>query len=580
MNNSIREMIGVNAVSIEITRNVFLKGEIPTNDKSVSWDGEIQIYNEKSHHKSTLFGRVPVQVKSRKVKHLNKDKIKYSLNKNDIRNYYHDGGVLFFIVEFIDTDQKKVYYDALLPFDLKEIIEKMKNQKSISHEFNILPSENDALDTICRHFIINSKKQSQNVLSINVSDINRNGTIVIPTVSPNLSTMFDYPAYVYSKEEYYNLEIPIKKIHIFEIIQETDLQIGVNGEIYYTNATKRIEKDRTIIEFGDSFKMEIQRGTELNIRNLNINFTRSGPIKERLKDTKFMVSILIAKHIEVMGSQIIINTVDHNVITELTDLIRDLEELDKLFDELNVSFEQPFNNLKVADFRNMERLRDIILYQNYNELDLKQTGFLKQEIGNITILLAVTKKNGEWSVFNAFESEKLFRIVASKEPSGPGFEISPYMMVEVKQLFKMANFNLQELEKSFLKIDYDTDSARQYVNYYLLDIIHHYDEVDQDKEILDFAKKMYEHLVKFEGEKDETYFLNVMQIVKRQRKYTQEEIAKIINRKNKATDPFIICGYLALLGNRTEFDFYFSQLSEEDQDSFKVFPIYKLVEGN
>jgi len=54
---------------------------------------------------------------------------------------------------------------------------------------------------------------------------------------------------------------------------------------------------------------------------------------------------------------------------------------------------------------------------------------------------------------------------------------------------------------------------------------------------------------------------------------------KIIDRKNKTTDLFVICGYLALLGNKTEFNYYHSQLSEESQENFKTFPIYKLIEG-
>jgi len=579
INNSISEMIGVTAVSMEIARNTLLKGEIPTNDKTPSWDGEIQIYNNKNHNKSSLIGRVPVQVKARGVEHLNKDKITFRLNKNDLQNYYHDGGVLFFVVEFIDVDRKRVYYDALLPFDLKKIIERMKDQDSINHKFGVLPSEEGVLDTICRNFIINSRKQTENVLNIKVSDKNRNGTFVIPSVGPNLSVFFDYPTYIYSKEEHYNLEIPLERIQVLEIIQETNLKIGVNGETHYTNVTRRVEKDRTIIEFGNDFKMDVLSGSNPNLIKLNINFTRSGPLKERIKDTKFMVSILTEKYIEVVGHQIPIDTVEQAEITELLVLIKELEELERVFDELNVSFDQHFDGLKEIDLRNMERLKDIILYQDYRGIVLKETGFLNLEIGDITILLAATKENGEWIVINAFESEKLFQVVASKERSGPGFDISSYMILKPKQLFEMANFNLKELEKSILKIDYDTDSARDYLNVYLLDIINYYDEVDQDTRFLDLAKKTYEHLTKFVEENDENYFLNIMQIIRRQRSFNKEEMEKIIDRKNKTTDLFVICGYLALLGNKTEFNYYHSQLSEESQENFKTFPIYKLIEG-
>lgn len=579
MNNSIKEMIGVNAVSIEITRNKLLKGEIPTNDKTVSWDGEIQVYDEENHHKSSLYGRVPVQVKARKVKQFNKDQVKYRLNRGDIQNYYQDGGVLFFVVEFVDVDNRRVYYDVLLPLDLKNILGKMKSQNSINHEFVILPSNVNALDTICRHFIINSRKQTQNVLNIDVSDVNRNGNFVIPAVSSKLSEILNYPAYIYRKEEHYNLEIPMEKIMILKIIQETDQQIGVNGEIYYTDATKRIEKEKTIIGFGGNFEMEIQYGADSNLRKLNINLNRSGELKKRIKDTKFMIAILTARQIEVMGYKIPLEVSPPSLIGELRAIINFLEELDRAFTELSVSFNQPFGSLKAIDVKNMEKLKNIILYQDYSDLELKQSGFLKMEIGNITILLAVSKENDKWNVTNAFESEKLFRILASTEQTEPGFEISAYMILEAKQLFKMENFKLSELEKSILNIEYDTDVARQYVNQYILSVITYYDEEDNSIEFLDFAKKVYEYLAKL-VENDETYFLNIMQITRRIRKFKQVEMKEIIKRKNKAVDPFVICGYLALLGNLTEFEYYFSKLSAEDRSAFQLFPIYRLVEGD
>ena len=45
---------------------------------------------------------------------------------SDIKNYYYDGGVLFLVVEIIDTQNTKIFYKFLLPIELKRIMEEIK----------------------------------------------------------------------------------------------------------------------------------------------------------------------------------------------------------------------------------------------------------------------------------------------------------------------------------------------------------------------------------------------------------------------------------------------------------------------
>src|SRR5690625_4900946 len=154
------------------------------------------------------------------------------------------------------------------------------------------------------------------------------------------------------------------------------------------------------------------------------------------------------------------------------------------------------------------------------------------------------------------------------------------MFLKINKLFKKANLNLKEVEKSLLQIDYEMDSARSLVNNFLLDIINYYDDVNKNKEFLTVVENVYRHLMKFDDEDDETYFLNVIQITKRKRNFNDNELELIFEKKANQEEPFMICGYSALLGNKTEFDFYFSRLTEEEQERFKAFPIYNLIADN
>ena len=76
-----------------------LKANISDNDKTTSWDGSVEVHSGSPFSKKTLSGIVNVQVKG-KWKHSieKKDEIRYSVNIEDLKNYQHIGGTIFFVV--------------------------------------------------------------------------------------------------------------------------------------------------------------------------------------------------------------------------------------------------------------------------------------------------------------------------------------------------------------------------------------------------------------------------------------------------------------------------------------------------
>src|SRR5699024_12358293 len=103
-----------------------------------------------------------------------------------------------------------IYYDAQLIINIKKLKKVLKYKQRTFHELTALHEEKGAMDTICRQYILNSNKQkSLDVLNIEVTDINK-GSFIIPSVDSKLSTIFNYPSYIYSKEKHYNLEIPLR----------------------------------------------------------------------------------------------------------------------------------------------------------------------------------------------------------------------------------------------------------------------------------------------------------------------------------------------------------------------------------
>ena len=98
---------------------------INENDREPSWDGNVEVYRKagNTHNKEDLILRVPIQVKGHINNNLKKKAITYSVDISDLRNYLNDGGTVFLVV-YIDEEgaHSQIYYNSLLPYDLRKII--------------------------------------------------------------------------------------------------------------------------------------------------------------------------------------------------------------------------------------------------------------------------------------------------------------------------------------------------------------------------------------------------------------------------------------------------------------------------
>jgi hypothetical protein len=72
-----------------------------------------------------------------------------------------------------------------------------------------------------------------------------------------------------------------------------------------------------------------------------------------------------------------------------------------------------------------------------------------------------------------------------------------------------------------------------------------------------------------------------MQGIRRKREFNDKEVSEIIDYKNSVDDnTLLMCAFHILLENHREFEYLFSNLSEENRKEFSVFPIFNLIKGN
>lgn len=594
MNSKRTEGIAVNAIRNKIYENEYLADEIPTNDKTPSWDGEIWVYDNEDQPKNSLFGKVPVQVKGKKVNEFSSDSIKYSLEKADLENYYKNNGILFFVVEYINPSKTQIYYLELLTVDIKPILNEMneKGTQTIRKKFNRLSSELRSLEFICRNFIFHSRKQAysliENVKNVEDSFKSFKCQMVFTTPEKIYDDLLTYGTYAYGRIDEHNIDVPLYKINIEEIIEEANVNIGINGKKYY-QAIRYIRKDEVSLKFGKSFEIIFPK----NYRNdeyFDIKFKENGSLTDRINDSKFMLELIKYKKIEINDLSINLNKKsNHNeqkLLNELPRYIKHLEELQESFNKLNINFNLNLKQLNKKEIRKMNILKEVILNKNFSLLKTNQGDqpFIHLDVAGYKIGLVSTYISDGKLIFDLFDLDSIkekFMVKASSKDEKQHTIHSPYLMFKVDELYSFDNLRINVIEESLKQAQYENDFCFALTNQFLLDSLSYYDKNSDRKEILTMVLNMFEFLVNLQPENN-IYFLNKMQVIKRMREFNLFEKESIVNRKLRinSNDLEILCGFLILLGNKMEFDLFFSKLPKDKQKTFKSYPIYNLISSH
>lgn len=159
----------------------YIASYIESNDKTPSWDGSVFVYKNCEQKNEDLLGRVPVQIKGTITKIVSEE-ASFSCSVVDLKNYYYDGGCVFFLVSVEPSTQwHKIYYASLLTFDLNNILKKAKKQATYTIRLKSFPEENEAeMANIFMDFIKDKPKQMSFIGKEipSIESLTQNGTII------------------------------------------------------------------------------------------------------------------------------------------------------------------------------------------------------------------------------------------------------------------------------------------------------------------------------------------------------------------------------------------------------------------
>lgn len=568
------EEIAVQRVKREILKYDCLKDYINSNDKTPMWDGEIYIYKENSEYKANedFRGKISVQVKGHKVNKIKSGNSKYSIDVEYLRAYQKDKkGVLLFVVEMTDSENTQIYYANLLPVDLKEILERVKeNQKTVSVDIRPIKEKSpSSMKMICLNFLRNSNEQ-MNIEIKNIDEIDKVNKIEFTVVGEEKyleDYLFNNDIYSYAFDEVTNKKYALPKLKEIQKYQTNKVDVKINDKLYYNQITIVKNRQEEYILYGKSTKIYLDRN--------KINFKLKGNLYERINDAQFIIDVLKNREIIVKNKKIFlpINIGDIQKEKYIESLTQDLNYLNKmknLFEKFNVRFEKDLDTLdenSLTNLRRFAKLNDGILIDG-----LKESGIHFIEIAGYCIAFFVSvDSNKKVEVYNYFNdlSEKMRVFYLDKDKNQ--ISVSPYINLTTENLISFSNINIDVMKKSFDSPEYSEETCLRY-NLWLLELIKAYDESGEHK-WLEFAEYLIDKILEFNN--SPLYRINKLQIIKRIRNLSQEEKDELYEIKENEKDNMIQCGIAILLENSSDFERYFNKL--ENKEEFEKYPIYNLT---
>ena len=586
------ERLAVGAIEIEADKPFsLLKPMIPKGDKDISYDGEIQVFKSEKETVKTLSGKVPVQVKGTQVEELSAGKRSFSLEMEHYHNYYHNGGVLFLVVEITEDNDKKIFYKHLLSKELHKIIMDYGHQKSKSMELR--PLEETSLYDVCVKFINEREKQPK--IIIENSDIEDNEftsySVSSLTYDPNneaTSYIFEHDFTFYGEKG--GVAFPLHHGRVHAVLKEYEEFISIDGKLYRFDVQAKEEPSKTTLFIENSLLIELVDSN--NGLNVNIKMIRFHSLYIQLKILPFLIHLLHGEkvHFTITSVNLLKSHNDHNTfIRALQQTNSMLLKLKRIFRNMGVDEKKEVG--KEGDnydqiIKSLSTLVNAVFKKDFTKLNFKDqdfAGFIKLSLGEIRLLLFYDPTD-KGNLLNAFSEDLLSMYIFGQidKDSTQITRHSPYTALE-SDFAEMDNVNFDIIKKSFDKFDpFESESVFSRTNYFWLQCLNAYD-TSKNKQILNLVEYIYSKYNLNSNLKINQNIILINRLQTNIRKVnilSDEEYKELIKLKNNPLEDIQVrfCASV-LTESKREADIYFDELENDMKIFYKNLPIYTLYQN-
>ena len=585
------ETLSVSAVKNSITICDYLSPFITENDKEPSWDGAVYIYGDKTKTKDKLKGRMPVQIKGTECSDFSKDEITFSMSTIDLRNYLYDGGCILFVVYIGNCGlTNKIYYSELTPIKLRQLLSEADEQGSKVVPLKSFPYDNNKKATVFLNCLQNCQKQASFTEGklLSLKELEKQGlleNLVIPFSGVGIDdpqmALVSNEVYLYAHVKGSSIPQPLEMIPADLHTQQTvDGLITVDDRVFYTSYDVIKSADKVVFRYGNSLTMQFTAPD----KPCKIKYKNSDKIRVLSRDLDFTLSYLEKGAYQVNGINFPfdydgadLSNFDVEKEHQHLALAKDIVQV---LDLLGCQDDIDINDMGAEDWRNLNRLITAFIEKkpvSGLKKDLPPVCCMK--VGKLRFVLYFKKcegkDSGKYEIFDFFKTEFC---VAYDGKDGEKLPISQFCILHTEDFLTLSNMNYDVLLPSFQRVEHHYDIINR-ANCFLLELLSACDKAEGSKrdKLLKVCESFSEWIsTANEDELDyQVKVLNRLQVVKRQRDFTLDEIGllyELVEDHNTRVDSRV--GAYLLLGQQRAAEIHFARLSTEEQNNFKTYPIY------
>lgn len=578
MDKSSIEGNAVDYVRIALRNTNIIKPELKEGDKTLSWDGELFVYNSDEFSKANLKAIIPAQVKGRTLKKYTKT---HPIAVSDLISFKKKKNILYFVVQIVNNEYR-ISYVPLQLYDLEKLLKNAGKRKTISLPLTDLPFKNATkVKSIILSFIKDAERQSQIIPGVfNTGDLQEKIKKPVLTFNVDMrsnfsgadiySSIITQKPYVYYKDEK-GVEFPVDKLENIQNLvvgHHNDIPIFVDDIQYYDGYDILDDNTGTTIRIGRQISILLKE------HKLTLNYGYAGTVQERLNTLSFILAIHNGSILAFGDFKLPIQTMllKDKELKRIEKLVKFYKDIITLFKRLGIQKELNLDDLTQQQTNNLYDFCQSELYDKEVSLGLKNTGQGVLRLNNINIYCFCIKGNKGNKVYSIFNDKYVGYCIIIGDEQIP---VSPYVMLADKttETFeKIDNVNFFDLVPSIKKYGIPSKTEDAHIHL-LLKMLLYYDKI-KNPNILDACIALATIL--YEQNKSEINFINLTQTIKRKQKLAKETIQDLVSLKNSSSRIDIKLACCILLESKLECEHYLSELSHSQIEEFQHYPIMNL----
>ena len=594
-NNKRIEETATTALKAVLLRCPILESFIDSNDKTPSWDGTVFVYKNGSFKKADMLGRAPVQIKGTETVIVS-DTASYSCQVSDIRNYYRDGGCIFFLVSVeTSTGAANIYYASLQVFDLKKILDSAGQQKTKTLKLDKFPQDDpNEMASVFMSFVENSRKQTSFIGKeiVSLEQLEKNGvgiesfsfnTSGIGLNINNIGTFIStHDFYLYARPKGLDIDIPVEKVSNAIVSKPVFGKVLVKDTEYYPSYSVLYEKGDAILRVGKGISISLDQPNS----KITVNFKPTGTLSDFIQDASCFIDMIESQEITLNGARLPFNGMNAVDLSKYKDSLQYYKDVKRMLDLLGVTEELQCGNLSNKDEINIRNFVNAVLYnRTIGFPDAKDSvihGPIK--IANLSIWIWATRQeDGYYKLENFFEPHNIALFEGDDTAQSNPIPALHYLLLNKEAFVHTSNMDYEVVKSDLCSMKYHP-LLIECTTLMMLNILRGYDEQkEKDEHLLDLAEAVCSWLsLDKETVEYPILRLNQLQIEKRRRSLTTQEIIELGKFTGTEYPANIRCGAYLLMDDSAEAQKCLDELSPETQKEFITFPIChfgKLIQG-